>query len=36
MKVIPHIFRGYDLGGITGKDSNPEIVEQIGDLLTPY
>lgn len=30
MKVNPHIFRGYDLRGIAGKDLNPEIAEHLG------
>lgn len=30
MKINPHMFRGYDLRGIAGKDLTPEIVEHIG------
>lgn len=30
MKINPHMFRGYDLRGIVGKDLNPEIVEHLG------
>ncbi len=30
MKINPHIFRGYDLRGIAGKDLNPNIVEHLG------
>lgn len=30
MEINPHIFRGYDIRGIAGKDLNTEIVERIG------
>jgi len=30
MKVNPHIFRGYDLRGVAGKDLTPEIMECLG------
>lgn len=30
MQVNPHIFRGYDLRGVSGVDLNSEIVEHIG------
>ena len=30
MRINPHIFRGYDLRGIAGKDLTPEIVEHLG------
>lgn len=30
MKINPHIFRGYDLRGLVGKDLDPIIVEAIG------
>ena len=30
MQINPHIFRGYDLRGVVGKDLNPEIVEHLG------
>lgn len=36
MKVNPHIFRGYDLRGIAGKDLNDEIVEAIGKAFGTY
>jgi len=30
MQINPHIFRGYDLRGVAGKDLSPEIVEHLG------
>lgn len=30
MEINPHIFRGYDIRGIAGKDLSPEIAERIG------
>jgi len=30
MQVNPHMFRGYDLRGISSKDLTPEIVEHLG------
>lgn len=30
MQINPHMFRGYDLRGIAGKDLTPEIVEHLG------
>lgn len=30
MQINPHIFRGYDLRGISNKDLTPNIVEHIG------
>jgi phosphomannomutase / phosphoglucomutase len=30
MQVNPHMFRGYDLRGVAGKDLTPEIVEHLG------
>src|SRR3989344_5157008 len=30
MKVNPHIFRGYDLRGLVGKDLSPELALHIG------
>jgi len=29
-KVNPHIFRGYDIRGVAGKDLTPEVMELIG------
>ncbi len=36
MKINPHIFRGYDLRGIAGKDLTPKIVEHIGRAYGTY
>ena len=30
MQVNPHMFRGYDLRGVSGRDLTPEIVEHLG------
>lgn len=30
MRINPHVFRGYDLRGLVGKDLNPEICEHLG------
>ena len=30
MQINSHMFRGYDLRGIAGKDLTPEIVEHLG------
>jgi len=29
MQVNPHMFRGYDLRGVSGRDLTPEIVEHL-------
>ena len=30
MKLNPHIIRGYDFRGVSGKDLNPQIAELFG------
>jgi phosphomannomutase/phosphoglucomutase len=36
LKINPHIFRGYDLRGIVGKDLNTEIAEHLGKAYGTY
>lgn len=36
MQINPHIFRGYDLRGIAGKDLTAEIVEHLGKAYGTY
>lgn len=36
MKINPHIFRGYDLRGVVGKDLSPEFALHIGKAYGTY
>lgn len=36
MKVSPHIFRGYDLRGLAGKELSPELAEHLGKAFGTY
>jgi phosphomannomutase/phosphoglucomutase len=36
MRINPHIFRGYDLRGLVGKDLSPEFAEHLGRAFGTY